>query len=211
MVRQLVNGDHGVRSAGTMVRPIDALDRSIIRLLQEDSRMPSAEIARRLGVAERTVRARINRLVGDGIVKLVAIVNPSALGYDVTADIFLEVEPGRLEEVAQQLVAMEEVAYVGLTTGERDISIQVFVPSVDALYRFITEKLQRIPGVIGTTTYVVPRVLKLLHNWSLPSESTAPAGRRAVRRRRRGRAGRAQEEAAISATSPAEANSDENT
>jgi len=194
-----------------MVRPIDALDRSIIRLLQEDSRMPSAEIARRLGVAERTVRARINRLVGDGIVKLVAIVNPSALGYDVTADIFLEVEPGRLEEVAQQLVAMEEVAYVGLTTGERDISIQVFVPSVDALYRFITEKLQRIPGVIGTTTYVVPRVLKLLHNWSLPSESTAPAGRRAVRRRRRGRAGRAQEEAAISATSPAEANSDENT
>jgi Lrp/AsnC family transcriptional regulator for asnA, asnC and gidA len=194
-----------------MVRPIDAFDRSIIRLLQEDSRMPSAEIARRLGVAERTVRARINRLVEDGIVKLVAIVNPSALGYDVTADIFLEVEPGRLEEVAQQLVAMEEVAYVGLTTGERDISIQVFVPSVDALYRFITEKLQRIPGVIGTTTYVVPRVLKWLHNWSLPSESTAPAGRRAVRRRRRGRAGRAQEEAAISATSPAGANSDENT
>jgi Lrp/AsnC family transcriptional regulator for asnA, asnC and gidA len=123
-----------------MVRPIDALDRSIIHLLQEDSRMPSAEIARRLGVAERTVRARINRLVEDGIVKLVAIVNPSALGYDVTADIFLEVEPGRLEEVAQQLVAMEEVAYVGLTTGERDISIQVFLPSVDALYRFITEK-----------------------------------------------------------------------
>ncbi|MBO9359849.1 MAG: Lrp/AsnC family transcriptional regulator [Thermomicrobium sp.] len=194
-----------------MVRPIDALDRSIIRLLQEDSRMPSAEIARRLGVAERTVRARINRLVEDGIVKLVAIVNPSALGYDVTADIFLEVEPGRLEEVAQQLVAMEEVAYVGLTTGERDISIQVFVPSVDALYRFITEKLQRIPGVIGTTTYVVPRVLKWLHNWSLPSESTAPAGRRAVRRRRRSRAGRAQEETAISATSPAGANSDENT
>lgn len=194
-----------------MVRPIDALDRSIIRLLQEDSRMPSAEIARRLGVAERTVRARINRLVEDGIVKLVAIVNPSALGYDVTADIFLEVEPGRLEEVAQQLVAMEEVAYVGLTTGERDISIQVFVPSVDALYRFITEKLQRIPGVIGTTTYVVPRVLKWMHTWSLPSESTAPAGRRAVRRRRRGRAGRTQEEAAIPATSPAGANSDENT
>jgi len=194
-----------------MVRPIDALDRSIIRLLQEDSRMPSAEIARRLGVAERTVRARINRLVEDGIVKLVAIVNPSALGYDVTADIFLEVEPGRLEDVAQQLVAMEEVAYVGLTTGERDISIQVFVPTVDALYRFITEKLQRIPGVIGTTTYVVPRVLKWLHHWSLPSESAAPTGRPAVRRRRRGRAGRAQEEAAIPATSPAGANSDQNT
>lgn len=148
--------------------------------------MPSAEIARRLNVAERTVRARINRLVQDGIIKLVAIVNPAALGYDVTADIFLEVEPGRLEEVAQQLAQMEEVAYVGLTTGERDISIQVFVPSVDALYRFITEKLQRIPGVLGTTTYVVPRVLKWLHNWSLPSDGVV-TGRRISRRRRRTR------------------------
>ncbi len=183
-----------------MVRPIDELDRQIIRLLQEDSRMPSADIARRLGVAERTVRARINRLVQDGVIKLVAIVNPSALGYDVTADIFLEVEPGRLEEVAQQLVEMEEVAYVGLTTGDRDISIQVFVPSVDALYRFITEKLQRIPGVVGTTTYVVPRVLKWLHNWSLPSESAVPTGRRVVRRRRR-RSLRKQAEAQVTSAS----------
>jgi len=184
-----------------MVRPIDELDRQIIHLLQEDSRMPSAEIARRLGVAERTVRARINRLVQDGVVKLVAIVNPAALGYDVTADIFLEVEPGRLEEVARQLVDMEEVAYVGLTTGDRDISIQVFVPSVDALYRFITEKLQRIPGVVGTTTYVVPRVLKWLHNWSLPAEGAVVAGRRVVRRRRRSRAVRNQGEAQVIATS----------
>ncbi|MCX2728045.1 Lrp/AsnC family transcriptional regulator [Thermomicrobium sp. 4228-Ro] len=183
-----------------MVRPIDELDRQIIHLLQEDSRMPSAEIARRLGVAERTVRARINRLVQDGVIKLVAIVNPSALGHDVTADIFLEVEPGRLEEVAHKLVEMEEVAYVGLTTGDRDISIQVFVPSVDALYRFITEKLQRIPGVVGTTTYVVPRVLKWLHNWSLPSESGAVVGRRVVRRRRR-RTLRNQAEAQVTSVS----------
>ncbi|MCS7051453.1 MAG: Lrp/AsnC family transcriptional regulator [Thermomicrobium sp.] len=192
-----------------MVRPIDELDRSIIRLLQEDSRMPSAEIARRLGVAERTVRARINRLVQDGVVKLVAIVNPAALGYDVTADIFLEVEPGRLEEVAAQLTAMEEVAYVGLTTGDRDISIQVFVPSVDALYRFITEKLQRIPGVVGTTTYVVPRVLKWLHNWSLPADGTVPGGRRVVRRRRRSRAARNQAGTAVSSASGAGATSGE--
>lgn len=180
-----------------MARPIDELDRSIIRLLQEDSRMPSAEIARRLGVAERTIRARINRLVQDGIIKLVAIVNPAALGYDVTADIFLEVEPGRLEEVAQQLAQMEEVAYVGLTTGECDISIQVFVPTVDALYRFITEKLQRIPGVLGTTTYVVPRVLKWLHHWALPSDEVI-TGRRVVRRRRRARTARAGSEASLS-------------
>ena len=44
-----------------MARPVDALDRAIIKRLQVDGRMSSAEIARQLGVAERTVRARIDR------------------------------------------------------------------------------------------------------------------------------------------------------
>jgi len=90
-----------------MGRPIDELDLAIIRLLQQDSRMPSAEIARQLGVAERTVRARINRLVQDDVIRLVAVLNPAALGYEVVADIFLEVEPTRLEEVAARLVEMQ--------------------------------------------------------------------------------------------------------
>ena len=66
-----------------------------------DSRTPSAEIARRVGVAERTVRARIDRLVQDEVVRLVALVSPEALGYTVTADVFLEVELGRVQEVAE--------------------------------------------------------------------------------------------------------------
>ncbi len=167
-----------------MGRPIDELDLAIIRLLQQDSRMPSAEIARQLGVAERTVRARINRLVQDDVIRLVAVLNPAALGYEVVADIFLEVEPTRLEEVAARLVEMQEVSYVGLTTGERDISVQVFVPSIDALYRFITERLSTIPGVLGTTTYIVPRVLKWLHNWSLPDDHVREEAPRPARRRR---------------------------
>ncbi len=84
-----------------MVRLIDDIDHAIIACLQHDSRTPSAEIARRVGVAERTVRARIDRLVQDGVVRLVALVSPEALGYTVTADVFLEVEIGRVQEVAE--------------------------------------------------------------------------------------------------------------
>jgi Lrp/AsnC family transcriptional regulator for asnA, asnC and gidA len=179
-----------------MARALDELDRRIITLLQQDSRMPSAEIARKLGVAERTVRARISRLVDEGVVRLLAVLNPAAIGYEVTADIFLEVEPSRLQDVAQQLVTLPEVSYVGITTGDRDISIQVYVPSVDALYHFITEKLTAIPGVLGTKTYIVPRILKSLTMWSLPEHavirtaggrrrSRASAGDRPRTRRRR--------------------------
>ncbi len=170
-----------------MSRPIDELDLAIIRLLQQDSRMPSAEIARQLAVAERTVRARINRLVQDDVIRLVAVLNPAKLGYEVVADIFLEVEHTRLEEIAARLAQMQEVSYVGLTTGERDISVQVFVPSIDALYRFITERLSTIPGVLNTTTYIVPRVLKWLHHWTLPDHLLTPEAARPTRRRRAAR------------------------
>lgn len=163
-----------------MVRYIDDIDRAIIFCLQEDSRRPSAEIARSLGVAERTVRARIDRLVQDEVVHLAAIVNPRALGYSVTADVFLEVELGRVEEVAQQVSKVEEVCYVGLTTGDRDISLQVHAPSVDALYDFVSHKLNQIPGVLRSKTFVIPRVSKQLPDWRLPQNLPAASDQNGV-------------------------------
>jgi Lrp/AsnC family transcriptional regulator, regulator for asnA, asnC and gidA len=151
-----------------MARNIDQIDRAIIGCLQDDSRRPSADIARHLGIAERTVRARIERLVQDEVVQLAAIVNPKALGYRVTADVFLEVELGRVQEVADRVSQVDEVCYVGLTTGDRDISLQVHAPSIDALYDFVSETLNRIPGVLRSKTFVIPRVSKQLPDWRLP-------------------------------------------
>lgn len=141
-------------------RPIDDLDRAIIRCLQTDGRLPSAEIARTLGVAERTVRARIDRLVNDDVIRLVATITPSTVGYGVIADVFLEVEAGRVQEVAALVASKPEVGYVGLTTGDRDISIQLFAPSVESLYDFVTDELGRIPGVVRHKTFIIPKIIK---------------------------------------------------
>ncbi|RIK45206.1 MAG: Lrp/AsnC family transcriptional regulator [Chloroflexi bacterium] len=143
-----------------MTRPVDDLDRAIIRYLQQDGRMASAEIARRLNVAERTVRARIDRLIADDVIQLVARIQPATVGYGVTADVFLEVESGRIQEVATIIAARPEVGYVGLTTGDRDISIQIHAPSVEALYEIVTDDLGRIPGVVRTKTFIIPKIIK---------------------------------------------------
>jgi Lrp/AsnC family transcriptional regulator for asnA, asnC and gidA len=143
-----------------MARDIDRLDRAIIRFLQEDGRTPSAEIARRLNVAERTVRSRIDRLIADNVIRLRALIVPSTVGYGVTADVFLEVEAGRVQEVANIVAEMPEVGYVGLTTGDRDISIQIHAASVEGMYDFVTNILGRIPGVTRTKTYIIPRLIK---------------------------------------------------
>ena len=151
-----------------MARSIDDIDRAIIACLQADSRTPSAEISRRVGVAERTVRARIDRLVQDGVVRLVALVDPVVLGYTVTADVFLEVELGKVQEVAELVAAFPEVSYVGLTTGDRDISLQMYAESVDALYTFVTERLNHISGVLRARTFVIPRIVKSIESWTMP-------------------------------------------
>jgi Lrp/AsnC family transcriptional regulator for asnA, asnC and gidA len=143
-----------------MVRVVDELDRSIVRYLQDDGRMPSAEIARRLNVAERTVRARIDRLIADDVISLVARIQPATVGYGVTADVFLEVESGRIQEVATIIAGRPEVGYVGLTTGDRDISIQIYAPSVEVLYDIVTDDLGRIPGVVRTKTFIIPKIIK---------------------------------------------------
>jgi Lrp/AsnC family transcriptional regulator, regulator for asnA, asnC and gidA len=143
-----------------MTRVVDDLDRAIIQRLQRDGRMSSAEIARQLSVAERTVRARIDRLVSDNVIRLVATVVPPTVGFAVTADVFLEIEAGRVQEIAHQIAARPEVGYVGLSTGDRDISIQIHARSVEQLYDFVSNELGNMSGVVRTNTFIIPKIIK---------------------------------------------------
>jgi DNA-binding Lrp family transcriptional regulator len=86
------------------VHKVDTVDRVIVDLLMEDGRMPSAETARRIGgVSERSVRYRLQRQIDRGIVRVSAIPAPRAPGFSVVADVFIEVEPGHVMDVARRV------------------------------------------------------------------------------------------------------------
>lgn len=147
----------------------DRFDWKIIALLNEDGRMPSAEIARRLGnVSARTVTNRINALTEHGIINIRAVVNPQLVGYGVLADVFVEVEPGRVREVAQQAAEYPESSYVACATGESDVSISLRARSIEELFDFVTEKLGKIPGVRRTRTHLLPLKIKDMDTWLPP-------------------------------------------
>jgi len=149
---------------------LDRFDWKIIALLNEDGRMPSAEIARKLGnVSARTVTNRINALTEHGIINIRAVVNPQLVGYGVLADVFVEVEPGRVREVAQQAAEFPQISYVACATGESDVSISLRARSIEELFDFITEKLGKIPGVRRTRTYLLPLKIKDLDTWLPPN------------------------------------------
>ena len=153
---------------------LDKVDRAIIRLLMEDGRMPIAEIARRTGgTSARSVRYRLDRLLREGVMQVSAIIHPGAVGYEVIADVWMEIEPGRVLDVAHKLAEFEEVSYVGCSTGERDLSIQVYARNNADLYQFVTEIVGNIAGVRKTNTVVVPLVLKDVYDWRIPEPKGA--------------------------------------
>jgi len=147
----------------------DHTDSQIIRLLNEDGRIPSAEIARRLGdVSARTVTNRIEALTGKGIINIRAIVNPEMVGYGVLADVFIEVEPGRVREVAEGVAEFPQVSYVACATGDSDVSISVRARNIEELFNFVTEILGKIPGIRRTQSYLLPLKIKDLDTWLPP-------------------------------------------
>jgi Lrp/AsnC family transcriptional regulator for asnA, asnC and gidA len=158
---------------------IDTTDRQIVDLLMEDGRMPSAEIARRIGgISERLVRYRIERLVRQGIIRMSAIPNPRTLGFSVMADVSIEVEPGDVLQVAHQLAGYECVSYVGCATGEHDVSVQIVARDNAELYTFVTEVVGNVPGVRKTTTSIIPIVLKDVYQWHIPTSACQPDRKR---------------------------------
>ncbi len=152
-----------------MTFSLDAIDRQIVALLADDGRISSAEMTRRIGhVSERAVRYRIERLTRAGVVKITAIVNPQAVGYRVTGDVIIEVAPGMLQEVAEQLCGLDNVSYVAGSVGDGDLSAQVYARDTEDLLRFVDEVIGKLRGVSRTRTVVVPWKLKDIYQWRIP-------------------------------------------
>lgn len=151
-----------------MSRGLDALDREIVTILQEDGRMSNTEIARRLGVAEGTIRRRIERLVSEGFIKIAAVADPFKVGMGTVALIHLDVELTRLEEAAARLVELPCVRVVAYATGVHDIIVEAIFASNQDLLTFLKDGLPRIPGIRNAETSVLLKLLKRSYEWELP-------------------------------------------
>jgi Lrp/AsnC family transcriptional regulator for asnA, asnC and gidA len=147
----------------------DNIDAKIVDQLLEDGRMPAAEIARRVsGITERVVRYRIERMVTAGVIQIRPVVNPKAFGLTTVADVLLEVESDRIQEVAHTVSEYENVSYVACSIGETDVSVQLVGKDTAEIYHLVTEVIGRIPGVRKTTTSIVPLVVKDVYQWRIP-------------------------------------------
>ncbi len=147
-------------------RPLlDDLDKSIIKFLQLDGRRPYAQIGRELKVPEATVRQRAERLIGRGVVQIVGVTDPLAMGFQQPAFIGLRVDPSQLDRIAEEVGELEEVTYLVITAGRFDMICEVVCEDNEHLLKVLAEKLARIEGIRSTETMVELRFVKESYRW----------------------------------------------
>jgi Lrp/AsnC family transcriptional regulator for asnA, asnC and gidA len=149
----------------------DRLDQAILKLLNQDARMPSSQMARELGVSARTVQNRVQRLVDLGAVQLVGVVNPASFGYTLAVDIFCELEVGFQDQALQAIQGMPNITYIAISTGDQDINLQAIFKDGVEMQEFITDALHQVPGMRRTRTVLIPSILKDNYQWQPPDSN----------------------------------------
>jgi Lrp/AsnC family transcriptional regulator, regulator for asnA, asnC and gidA len=153
---------------GRLLDDLDSLDLAIVRLLQEQGRTTNAHLARVLGVSEPTVRKRLDRLIQDEILKIVAVLNPEKTGYQTDVLIGIRVEAGHLRATGEALAQFEDVVYLGYTTGRHDILVEMLFRTDEELLDFLDRRLPAIGPILGTETYRVLKTGRINYDWKLP-------------------------------------------
>jgi Lrp/AsnC family transcriptional regulator for asnA, asnC and gidA len=143
----------------------DQTDRAIIARLQYNGRTPFTDIAASLGISEGSVRRRVKRLTEAGVLQIVGIVEPQFLGLNGAGMIGVSVRAGEIDNVAQQIAQFPEVSYLFMASGGFDLFVEVYCQSKEDFVDFLSKKLQKIPGVLRTETFMILKMYKLSYHW----------------------------------------------
>jgi Lrp/AsnC family transcriptional regulator for asnA, asnC and gidA len=143
---------------------LDDVSKAIIEQLQEDGRQSYATIAKRVGLSEAAVRQRVQRLLDQEVMQIVAVTDPLQVGFRRQAMIGIRVD-GDLTAVADQLTSMPEVSYVVTTAGSFDLLAEVVCEDDEQLLNLLTRRIRTLSGVQTTETFVYLKLNKQHYNW----------------------------------------------
>jgi Lrp/AsnC family transcriptional regulator len=141
---------------------MDAIDRKILALLQQDSSRSVAEIGHEVGLSSTPCWKRIQRLEADGIIqRRVALVDQDKIGLGVT--VFVSIETGDhsvewLEHFAREVSAMPEVMEFYRMAGDVDYMLRVVVPDIQSYDLFYKRLIAVVPLRNVTSRFAMEKI-----------------------------------------------------
>jgi Lrp/AsnC family transcriptional regulator, regulator for asnA, asnC and gidA len=146
---------------------LDACDRSLVELLQQDGRRSYAALAKEVGLSETAVRQRVQRLLDAGVMQVVAVTDPLTLGFHRQAMIGIRVD-GDTRAVTDALFAVAEIDYVVVCAGGYDVLAEIVCTDDDHLLTVLDDEIRAIPGVVTAETFVYLKLVKQTYAWGTP-------------------------------------------
>lgn len=139
---------------------IDDIDLAIIAELRTDGRATNQQIATKLGLTAATVSTRIKRMEDANKLRVVAVSDFSAHGYNLLMQVAVEVEGRPASDVAADLASLPEVFAVHLVTGRYDIDMLVALKDYDELAELMLGRLASVSGIRSMLPAIAVDILK---------------------------------------------------
>jgi Lrp/AsnC family transcriptional regulator for asnA, asnC and gidA len=146
---------------------LDATDRTLLRALQADGRASWAELATLVGLSAPAVRQRVQRLTDAGVLQIVAVTEPLALGFPVMAMVGVKVA-GNSAPIADEIGQLTGVIYVVSTAGSFDIFAEVVCTDLEALRELVDNGIRAVAGVTGAEPFVYYGIHAHRFSWDIP-------------------------------------------
>jgi len=147
---------------------LDATDKGIIRQLQVDGRLSYADLAPRVGLSAPATRQRVQRLMDSGVLQVVAVTDPLALGLPVMALVGIAVD-GDIRAVADAIAEVDNVIYVVLTSGSFDLFAEVVCHDMDELFTVVNDHIKPLESVKATESFVYFDIHTHRFTWDIPT------------------------------------------
>lgn len=143
---------------------MDATDRKLIHLLQQDARLPNAQLAEKLSISASACWRRVKALEEGGVIERYgAVINPTAMGLGFEAIVHVHLTRHDTQALGRFISAVhlrEEVTECYATTGQADYHLRVLCRDLDAYNHFLEQFLFVQPAVASAQTNVVLRRIK---------------------------------------------------
>jgi len=154
----LTSGDAKVQTAE--LAKLDELDKKILRELQQDARISFKTIAQKVGVSEATIFVRVKKMQERGVIKsFSAIVDPTAIGRELTAIVLVRATPQTYPGTLDALKKIDDIYEIYDVTGQYYSILKIRTSGTQGLGK-IMDEVGKIDGIAGTETIVVLRTVK---------------------------------------------------